>query len=785
MEASLRALEFDRVLALIALETRTSIGRSALLRRRPEATLDACENGQAELWEMTRFYLHEGLLPLAGVADMASLFEKDSLLELDESWLVLRAIRGTQAVREALTRSEGYLRLSAIAEHIPELSELTRAVSRFFTADGKLREDSSAELRTIRSRMQTRRRSIQQVLSELLSRQGDALQEAIITLRGDRYCVPVRSDHRSSVPGILHERSGSGATLFVEPMQIVEMNNDLAELAIMEREEIARITRFVADMILAEMPRIGPALEVVGELDAIQACAVFGRTIEASRPTFSEARELILHEGRHPLLDERLADARRSAFGEEISPERVIPVGFELRVGKPALLVSGPNAGGKTVALKTAGLTTAMAASGLPVPVAEGTVIPVVDSIHVLIGDDQSVLEHLSTFSAYLVRLKRILDNATSRSLVLLDELGSGTDPEEGSALAASVIERLLEIGTLLVVTTHLSALKTFALSDDRIGNASMEFDAVTGSSTYRMNLGVPGRSRAIEVAEMIGLPASILASARERLGERYGDMDRLIGELQRTLSEAAETRQELSDLRREAAGAADAARIDRERAAHERKELSKKYRTEIEELKREVSSRLNDELRRLKKHEARPGPAAEASYERIVQPIERRGEFAPETSELQVGQSVQHRLFRIHGTVASMAGDRITLLAGGKKIEVDRKDLTSPETAAPAPRGRERPSTKPTASETEQDVSAELNLIGKRVEEALEECDRFLDRALLEGRGAVRLIHGFGTGALRKGIREHLRKHPAAKTFRGGNEREGGDGSTVVVLDN
>ena len=783
MEASLRSLEFDRVLTLVSLEARTSLGRDALQQRRPMADLDACEISQAELAEMTRFFLHEGMLPLAGVTDVAHFLRAESILELGDSWIVLRAVRGTQAVRETLTRLDGYPRLSAVAADIPDLGEVVRAVARFFTADGKLREDSSAELRSVRSRMQARRRSIQQTLGELMSRQADALQEPIITLRGDRYCLPVRSDHRTSVPGILHERSGSGATLFVEPMQIVEMNNDLAELSIQEREEIARITRYVADLMIQAAPQIIPALNAVGILDGIQACAVFGRTIEATRPTFSEAREFRLNDGRHPLLDERLTDARRTAFDEHVSPERAVPVSFELRVDKPALLISGPNAGGKTVTLKTAGLITAMATSGLPVPAAEGTIIPVVDSIHVLIGDDQSVLEHLSTFSAYLVRLRRVLENSTSRSLVLLDELGSGTDPEEGSALAASVIESLLEIGSLLVVTTHLSALKTFALSDDRIANASMEFDPVTGRSTYLMNLGVPGRSRAIEVAEMIGLPAPVIAAARDRLGERYGDMDRLIGELQRTLAEASATREELSGLRREAAAASEAARSDRERAEKERKELAKKYRSEMEELKREVSSRLNEEMRRLKQHEARSKSVAEASYDRVVQPIEKRGEFSPETSEIRTGQSVQHRLFRIKGQVAAIDGNRITVLADGKKIEVDRKDLIALEAPAPtAPATPRRTDSK--GSDAEPDVSAELNLIGKRVEEALDESDRFLDRALLEGRGAVRIIHGFGTGALRKGLREHLRKHPAVRSFRGGNEREGGDGATVVVLD-
>src|SRR5206468_4133072 len=242
-----------------------------------------------------------------------------------------------------------------------------------------------------------------------------------------------------------------------------------------------------------------------------------------SRPLFSTNGELRILNGRHPLLDERLADARAEAFGEEPSDRKMIPMTIELGDERCALVVSGPNAGGKTVALKTAGLLVAMGMSGLPVPAAEGTVLPIVDAIHVLIGDDQSVLEHLSTFSAYLVRLRRVLERATNRSLVLLDELGSGTDPEEGSAIATAVIEHLLDTGALMIVTTHLSALKSFAVNDKRIVNASMEFDAATAQPTYRMIAGIPGRSRAIDVAQMIGLPHSIIDRAREHLGDRYG----------------------------------------------------------------------------------------------------------------------------------------------------------------------------------------------------------------------------------------------------------------------
>jgi DNA mismatch repair protein MutS2 len=518
-------LEIERVLTLIALEAKSILGKDAIARRRPLRTLAECEAAQADLAEMVRFYHREGLLPLAGLTDVAPLFARETVLELDESWIVVRAARATQAVRETFLRGDTFPRLAQLAHAIPDLDAMLAKLNKYFTRDGKLREEASTELKAIRQRVQQKRAAIQRVLTDVMNRSADAIHEPLIVLRGDRYCIPVRADHRNAVTGILHERSGSGASFFIEPMPAIELNNDLADLLIQEREEIARITRFVSQTIAEHEGDVLAATRAGGEFDALQACAVFYDLVGAARPSFNDDHVLHILDGRHPLLDERLASAREDAFGEQPSDRKVVPITVQLDRERTAFVISGPNAGGKTVALKTTGILVTMAMSGLPVPAAEGTVIPIVDAFHVLIGDDQSLLEHLSTFSAYLVRLKRVLDKATERSLVLLDELGSGTDPEEGAALAAAVIEHLLKIGALMIVTTHLSALKAFAVNDSHIVNASMEFDAATGQPTYRMITGIPGRSRAIDVAKMIGLPspsASAIGTARPTRSSRF-----------------------------------------------------------------------------------------------------------------------------------------------------------------------------------------------------------------------------------------------------------------------
>jgi DNA mismatch repair protein MutS2 len=788
---SLTTLEFDRVLTLVAMEAKSAPGKAAVARRRPLRTLEECESAQADLSEMVRYFHTEGLLPLAGLDDAAPLFARETVLDIEESWHVVRSVRATQAMREALLRSSGYGRLAKIASGIPDLGELLTKTNKYFTREGKLREEASAELRAIRGRMHTKRAAIQRTLSDIMNRNAEAVQEPLIVMRGDRYCIPVRSDHRNAVTGILHERSGSGASFFIEPMAAIELNNDLADLLIQEREEIARITRYVSAAIFEHHEDILDATRVAGELDALQACGVFHDAVRATRPSFSADRVLHILDGRHPLLDERLADARQTAFGEEPGQRTIVPLTIDLSGESSALVVSGPNAGGKTVALKTAGLLVAMGMSGLPVAAAEGTVLPCVDALHVLIGDDQSVLEHLSTFSAYLTRLKRILTRATPRSLVLLDELGSGTDPEEGSAIAAAVIEHLLRTGALLVVTTHLSALKSFAVNDTRIVNASMEFDSETALPTYRLISGIPGRSRAIEVAQIIGLPSSVIESARARLGERYGETDHLLAALQKKMSEIVAQQDAMARLERDLDSDRKAMQEQSAALEKERLRLGSTYREELERLRDDVARQVTNELKSLRDMDrnARASVNAAEVLRTITKPVDRAMEFIPaEQRSVHVGEKAEHRKFKVAGEVVSIDGQKAVLNVNGRKMTVELRDLV-PKGAAPS--GKAIAGVKARASgsggsgsaDLAQPIAAELNLIGQRVDDALEESDKFLDRALLEGKQAVRIIHGFGTGTLRKAVREHLRKHPAVRSWRPGGENEGGDGATVVEL--
>jgi len=787
MDPSHTSLEFDRVLSLVALEARTDPGRSAVLERRPSSSLEVCERMQAELMEMVAVVHRDGLMPLAGLIEVRGFFTGDAPIELDIAWQIFRAARASQAVRESFLRSRDPIpHLRKVSEGIDDLSDLIKRVGRYFTSDGKLREEASPELKSIRTRLQAKRRSIQKTLTDLMNRNSAAIQEPLITIRGDRYCIPVRTDHAREIPGILHERSGSGASLFIEPMQVVELNNELASLLIDERQEIARLTRLIASELLAAAEAIATSVEVAGALDGIQACAIFFSLVEASRPTFTTSRTLSLREARHPLLDQRLNAARAAAFGETEGSTAVIPATIELTEERPVLLISGPNAGGKTVALKAAGLLVAMACSGLPVPANDGSVIPVLDRLHVLIGDDQSVLDHLSTFSAYLTRLRSVVTSVTPRSLVLLDELGSGTDPEEGGALAAAVIEHLVRAGALVLATTHLSSLKSFATDDQRIVNASMEFDSDSGRPTFRLITGVPGRSRAIEVAKMIGLPAAIIDRARERVGEEFGRVDRLVSDLHSKMQQVRELEKTIEKRTMEMEREQTALRSKLEETEKERAALAERFRKEIERFREDATETLRSEIRRLRDRERTGKQAVTAGRlaDEIVE-ITTPALAGAQTEPAAVGDQVEHRRLKFKGELTALSGNRATISVGGRKIEAMLDDLRPLERAAKSkrPQNAKREVTRPLDT-IEPAVTAELNLIGHRVEEALEESDKFLDRSLMDGKGAVRLIHGFGTGALRKALREHLRKHPAVRSFRPGSEREGGDGATVAILD-
>jgi DNA mismatch repair protein MutS2 len=682
--------------------------------------------------------------------------------------------------------------LAELLSPLADLSDLASEKDRIFEADGRVKDTATVRLHSIRAALLRLRRDAVKRLEDLAREKADALSEGYVTEKGGRYCLPVRADRREAVPGIVHEKSGSGLTLFVEPLAVVEANNALAEALEEEREEVRRILVALTARFAARKADLSRSVAVLTELDSHQARAEWSSRVDG---VFPEAGErVVLRGARHPLLDRRLAPLREDVFGEN-AEERgsdAVPLHLEMPEGKRLLVLSGPNAGGKTVVLKTLGLFALLSQSGFALPAERGTALPVFDRILVVAGDAQDLLGDLSSFEAAMTRTARVVSEATPRSLVLLDELGSGTDPDEGGALAVAILEHEAARGGVLVATTHLSAVKEWGHGQDAVLPAAMEFDEASGKPTYRVKPGSIGRSRALAVAARAGLPDAVLETARGRLGVAWAAAEAALSRLEaetraareeaeraRALSAEAETR--LRDLERE-----------KSRLAAEKSRLSEKARERIDralEALRETTRRELDRLR----EELRAGRAVSRGALTTVTGAARQAALAfveeesaePESEgPVAVGEFVRVRPWKATGRLLRLDAARgeAEVDLGGKRMKVEAKALAPAGVPTPPP----RPSapTRAASSGTAAAAPAEVVLVGKRVDEALPEVEHALNEALLSGRSSLRIIHGHGTGRLAAAVREFLDSHPGVAAHRPGEPREGGAAVTIAVLD-
>ncbi len=702
---------------------------------------------------------------------------------------------------------------------LPDLTELLRPLASFedllaereptFESDGRIKDTASARLYALRAAIQRLRRDVVRKLDELARLQGDALSGGYVTEKGGRYCLPVRADRREAVQGLVHEKSGSLQTFFVEPLAVVEDNNALAEALEEEREEVHRILVALTARFSQRRAELLAAVEVLTELDAAQARAEFSSATGGVFPEFGE--RLVLKAARHPLLDKRLAQLRAEIFGEdEERHSEAVPLDLELPEGVRTLLLSGPNAGGKSVAMKTAGLFSLLAQSGFAIPAAPGSTLPVFDAVLVVAGDAQDLLGDLSSFAAAMTRTARVLAGATPRSLVLLDEVGSGTDPDEGAALAIAVLQEDLARGGFTVATTHLSAVKEWAQDRPGVLSAAMEFDEKAGRPTFRVRPGAFGRSRALAVAERAGLPARVLAAAKARLGDKWMAAD---AALQRLESETRRAREE-ADAAKAAALKAQArlADLEKERAALalERAKVKEKAKEQIEKALVTLREKTRQELERMREDLKAGRSVSRGALMTVTQTAREAalglfGEEEPETPSGPVtpGMDVKVAPFGSVGRLLTL-GPRgeAEVEIKGKRMRVEAKSL-SPASAAPAGRpnleraGRAAPgdplSKKSSSAPQSSDLSpaspavvatAELVLVGQRVDAALPLVERAINDALLSGKGALRLVHGHGTGRLAAAVREFLTTHPGVASFRYADASEGGPAVTIARLD-
>ena len=781
-ERTLRVLEFTRIRELLAEGALTPAGAEKCRQLEPADELTAVQALQAETEEATVILQYAGGHPMIAFPDVKPalvICEKGGSLSAGMLLNVAELLRASRAAQDALvTERENTPLLRAKAEGLFVSRSIEKDITDAIISEDEIADRASSELMNIRRHLRGAQDRIRDKLNQMIhsATLQKALQDPIITVRNNRYVLPVKAEYRSMVQGLVHDQSSSGATLFIEPMAAVEMGNELKQWELKEQQEIARILAALSAEVAPYAAAIAETQEQLAELDFIFAKGLLSRRFFCVSPKMNNEGRLKIIRGRHPLID----------------PEKVVPSTIWLGEEFTSLIITGPNTGGKTVTLKTVGLFTLMAQAGLQVPADPGTELAVFEQVFADIGDEQSIEQSLSTFSGHMTNIVEIMHEVTPRDLVLFDELGAGTDPTEGAALAQSILTRLLHIKVRTLATTHYSELKAFALTTQGVENASVEFDVETLRPTYRLSIGVPGKSNAFEISRRLGLPENLIDAAKKLLSSdtvRFEDVianaeyHRQVAERERQIAQEAgkETirlRDEAEKLRREM-------EAKREQTLRKTREEAKRI---LEQARRE-SETVISELKKMKKNaQAGDGAAAELRRrlehgiddlsEGLRQETEEDSE-APKT--VKPGDRVRILTLGAEGTVLAAPDEKgeVSLQAGAMKFKAALSQLRMIQTA----KAPEKSTVKAKTGMMSRTVSSECDVRGMSLEEALSAVGLYLDEAVLAGLNEVYIIHGKGTGILRSGIQQDLRKNKHVKSFRRGVYGEGEDGVTVVTL--
>ena len=786
----LRVLEFPKILDMLRLYAVSDMGKEAAGELRPSGDMRRVEKLQAETEEALSVIAYTGGNPMSAFQDIreyitlsqvGSMLSMKALLEVAQVLTCLRAVR-----RALVTEREDTPILTEMASAIATNRMLEEDILAAIISEEEMSDNASPELRDIRRHIRAVNDKVRDKLNAYLrsSAMQKYLSDTIVTVRNGRYVIPVKAEYRQYVPGLVHDQSGSGSTLFIEPMSVVEAGNELKELTLKERREIERILTEFTQRLAPDAPLIAQSIAVMAQLDVIFARAFLAREMKAVPPKLNQNGRIRLKQARHPLID----------------PDKVVPSDLWIGEDFTTLVITGPNTGGKTVTLKTVGLLTLMAQAGMQVPALFGSELAVFDEVFADIGDEQSIEQSLSTFSSHMTNIVAILKNRTKNSLVLFDELGAGTDPTEGAALAMSILEMLLREGVTTLATTHYSELKAFALSTPGVENASVEFDVNSLRPTYRLLIGVPGKSNAFEISRKLGLTEDIIQSASERLTRdqiRFEDVianaeyHRQIAEKERKLAEEAhlETqrlRAEAEKARRELEGQRDEM-IQKARA--QAKSVLTKAQGEAERVISELKKARSAQM--LKEHELHElrGVLQEGIDEvsDSIQPLSQAPGEKPKS--LKAGDRVMLLRLGTQGTVLTppdAKGD-FSVQAGAIKLKANLSEVTLAAEKPPEdPRKhryepRRAPSTQISVSARRGEMECDLR--GMTTEEAIAQMELFLDGARLNGIRSVSIIHGKGTGALRSAVQSALKRIPDVASFRLGRYGEGEDGVTIVTL--
>lgn len=790
-EHTLRVLEYHKVTGIVAEYAASEAGKTAVLSLLPAVDRETVTTRLQETKEFTRILQSGEAPPLDGIFDIRSVVNKlkvsGSILspeELLHTALTLGAGRRVKqffqlfAGKGDLVRPAALL-LCAKAALIKPLKHVEHAVISAIDEKAEVKDSASPSLRKVRKQIERTREDILGRMSGILQNSGfqKVIQEPVITIRDDRYVLPLKPNFRQYLKGVVHGQSGSRSTLFVEPLEVLEQNNHLAELRMDERDEIERILRELSHLLAQEALAIATTISALAEIDAIHARARYGIEFNAVVPGMVIEGGIRLRTAMHPLLVEKYKNA---GVDKRVTPNEII-----FNAHDKALILSGPNAGGKTVILKTVGLLSLMAQSGLPVTAGEGSELPCFRSVFADIGDEQSLEHDLSTFSSHVSQIAEILRFAENGSLVLLDELGSGTDPAEGAALGAAVLDGLIERGAVTLVTTHHNALKLFGSQTNGAINAAMEFDLQTLKPTYRLITGRPGRSYGLDMATRLGVSEEVIQKARTRLGTDDSKLDDLLKQVEDEsrllISKNESLDEELSRARQERDKAAsllmaaqEEARAIKSAAKQETRDVVTALRQQLRELLRAAPIERTEIRKKISAVEALTNKLNPAAPERQI--------VSDKGPSYCVGDRV--RILRVNkiGTVLSLQRDSLEIEVGDKKLRLSVSEV-APVEPVPPPKNAYVASGWSAQLHEVEGATDRLNILGLHVDEGLAEVDHFIDQARVNGISIVTVIHGLGTGALKKAVMEFMKNHPQIGFVRAGEAAEGGAGVTVAEL--
>ncbi|WP_054696539.1 endonuclease MutS2 [Syntrophomonas palmitatica] len=772
----LEKLEFEKIRDLLARLSRFEGGQKRALELVPSTDIDTINrflNENTEAMECLRFgetTFLDGLKPLdVHLARVKS----GGVLSAPELRDINRCLSATRQAGEYIIEKK-YPYLAVYKSQMILIPELERKLRDAISDDGELRDDASPELKSVRRQINTLRLRIREYLQDFIRSANNQkyLQDTLITERDGRYVVPVKQEYRHEVQGIVHDESASGATAFIEPMAVVENNNRIRSLQLDEKREVERILRELSQSAAVYAEELSVNIHVLGDLDLIFARARLAYKMNAFKPEMNTLGIIDINRARHPLLG-----------------DKAVPVNIELGDRFDILIITGPNTGGKTVVLKTLGLLTIMAMSGLYVPARENSRMSVFKDIFVDIGDEQSIEQSLSTFSSHMKNIISMLEKANKNVLVLIDELGAGTDPVEGSALGRVILDEMRRHQARVVVTTHQSELKNYAYQHERVENGCVEFDPVSLQPTYKLTIGMPGQSNALAIASRLGLRRDLVDKARQLVPQNEMEIGNMIRQLKERCLEYENLSRELENIKLGLVKERDELRQEKKRYADEQEAIVSNTRREADIYLKDVKAEMSEvveELRKMLKDSEKPPKwhEIEKTRHRLKQVPGFKSSYnliEAESQEIKPGDYVHVKDINQKGYVIEGPNQQgeVTVQAGILKLTVKRDRLLigqSPEQHVYRQRNQ-------TFLEKARHISKEIDIRGKLVDEAIEELDKYLDDANLVGLDSVRIIHGKGTGALRKGVREYLRDHRYVKSFRDGLLEEGGHGVTVAEL--